>query len=384
MRADLIREIERFIPYNEQEAKDKRLILQMLHNEPDIFKREHLSAHMTASAWVVNEDLTKTLMIYHNLYDSWAWMGGHADGEEDLLKTAIREVREESGLQMVEPISDEIYSLEVLTVDGHEKRGQYVSSHLHFNITYLLKASEEETIRIKPDENSGVAWFQMEDAVQASTEVWFQQRIYPKLIEKLYADPEQFFRIESIPDFISKRIEGISYRSDCPVERKDLRYLRILHTGFDHKTHVGELICHMTIAEDLKEIFMELYKARYPIEKMVLVDEYGGDDELSMADNNSSCFNDRTIAGTHSLSEHAYGKAVDINPLYNPYVLADGSYTPRNAGDYIDRSKNIPGKIDHKDLCYRLFTQKGFEWGGDWEDTKDYQHFQMGKRKKRM
>ncbi|MDO4942963.1 MAG: M15 family metallopeptidase [Lachnospiraceae bacterium] len=103
-----------------------------------------------------------------------------------------------------------------------------------------------------------------------------------------------------------------------------------------------------------------------------------------MAANNSSCFNYRVIAGTDDLSEHAYGKAVDINPLYNPYVLANGSYTPLNAGNYVDRRKNIPGKIDHDDLCYQLFRKKGYYWGGDWEGTKDYQHFQLEKRYKRI
>ena len=141
--------------------------------------------HMTASAWVVNKARTKVLMVYHNIYDSWSWMGGHADGEEDLLSVALREVQEESGIRQVHPVTEDIYSLEVLTVDGHVKHGAYVSSHLHLNVTYLLEASEEESLHMKPDENSGVAWFGLEEAVKASSEPWFRERIYPKLNERL-------------------------------------------------------------------------------------------------------------------------------------------------------------------------------------------------------
>lgn len=140
---------------------------------------------MTASAWVVNRTRTKVLMIYHNIYDSWSWLGGHADGEKNLLSVAVREVQEESGIREVRPVSGDIYSLEALTVDGHVKRGQYVSSHLHLNVTYLLEASEEDSLKIKPDENSGVSWFGLEEAVEASSEPWFREHIYKKLNEKL-------------------------------------------------------------------------------------------------------------------------------------------------------------------------------------------------------
>lgn len=141
--------------------------------------------HMTASAWVVNEARTKVLMVYHNIYHSWSWMGGHADGEEDLLAVALREVQEESGIRSVHPVTEKIYSLEVLTVDGHVKRGKYVSSHLHLNVTYLLEASEADSLHMKPDENSGVAWFGLKEAVEASSEPWFKERIYPKLNARL-------------------------------------------------------------------------------------------------------------------------------------------------------------------------------------------------------
>lgn len=140
---------------------------------------------MTASAWIVDPARTKTVMVYHKIYDSWSWTGGHADGETDLLAVALRECEEETGLKHARAVSDDIFSLEVLTVDGHEKRGEYVSSHLHLNVTYLLEADTDEPLRIREDENSGVKWFTLEDALKASTEPWFVKRIYSKLNAKL-------------------------------------------------------------------------------------------------------------------------------------------------------------------------------------------------------
>ncbi|MBR6090778.1 MAG: NUDIX hydrolase, partial [Anaerolineaceae bacterium] len=148
-------------------------------------KRENRCVHFTGSSWIVNHDRSKVLMVYHNIYDSWSWTGGHADGETDLLAVALREAREETGIRTVRPVSRDIYSLEILTVDGHEKRGEYVSSHLHLNVTYLLEADENEALERKEDENSAVAWFGLEEAVRASSEPWFQKRIYPKLNEKI-------------------------------------------------------------------------------------------------------------------------------------------------------------------------------------------------------
>ena len=135
--------------------------------------------------WVVNPAHDRVLMVYHRIYDSWSWTGGHADGEEDLLAVALRECREETGLQKVRAVSDEILSLEVLTVEGHEKRGEYVPSHLHLNVTYLLEADESETLRICEEENAGVAWFTLDGALEASSEPWFVERIYKKLNEKV-------------------------------------------------------------------------------------------------------------------------------------------------------------------------------------------------------
>lgn len=190
---DIIDQIKEYIPYNDQEEKDKILILQHLQNQENIFSRNNKRAHMTASAWVVNREKNKVLMVYHNIYDSWSWLGGHADGDEDLISVAIKEVMEESGLNQVAPLTNDIFSLEILTVDGHEKNGEYISSHLHLNITYLLEADERETLTIKPDENSGVAWYSLDEAIKASTEPWFQERIYKKLNEKLMKFEKQYF-----------------------------------------------------------------------------------------------------------------------------------------------------------------------------------------------
>lgn len=178
-------EIKKYRPCNEQEQRDKAVILAFLENNEDAFLRSNLLAHMTASSWIVNPERTKTLMVYHNIYDSWSWTGGHADGETDLLSVALREAREETGIAHVRPVSPEIFSLEVLTVDGHEKRGEYVPSHLHLNVTYLLEAEESDTLHICKEENSGVAWFTLEEALKASTEPWFVERIYKKLNGKL-------------------------------------------------------------------------------------------------------------------------------------------------------------------------------------------------------
>ena len=178
-------DIARYEPFNEQEARDKAVILRFLEQNDDAFLRENRIAHMTASAWVVNPKRDRVLMVYHKIYDSWSWTGGHADGETDLLSVALREVTEETGVTHVRPVSGEIFSLETLTVDGHEKRGAYVPSHLHLNVTYLLEADDAEPLRICEDENKGVAWFSLDGALAASTEPWFVKRIYTKLNEKL-------------------------------------------------------------------------------------------------------------------------------------------------------------------------------------------------------
>ncbi len=186
---EILEQIQRFRPWNAQEAQDRIELLRRLSSGEKLYTRDNTSAHLTASAWVVSPDRRQILLAYHNLYDSWAWLGGHADGERDLLSVALREVQEESGLKDVQPVSPEIYSLEILTVDGHEKRGAYVSSHLHLNVTFLLEADPKRPVRCKPDENSRVGWFNLAEGVAASSEPWFRERIYSKLNAKLTAFP---------------------------------------------------------------------------------------------------------------------------------------------------------------------------------------------------
>ena len=173
-----------YTPWNEQEARDRDVMVRFLMDNPDAFVRSNLIAHVTASGWVISRDGGRVLMAYHKIYDSWAWTGGHADGETDLLSVAVREAKEESGLQTVTPVMDTPFSLEILTVDGHEKRGQYVPSHLHLNVTYLLRGDEGEPLRVKEDENAGVRWFSPKEAIEKCTEPWMIDRVYTKLIEK--------------------------------------------------------------------------------------------------------------------------------------------------------------------------------------------------------
>ena len=189
----------------------------------------------------------------------------------------------------------------------------------------------------------------------------------------------QDFYHQEITDDIFARIEGKSFKANCTTPREDLRYLRVLHYNLDREVLQGELICHKDIADDLLAIFQELYKAAYPIERMVLIDEYEADDEASMRDNNTSAFNFRWASGMQRLSSHSTGMAIDINPLYNPLVKERGGHTlfyPSTAAAYIDRTKFFPYKIEKGDLCYRLFKKYGFSWGGDWRSSKDYQHFE--------
>ncbi|MBE5980401.1 MAG: NUDIX domain-containing protein [Paenibacillaceae bacterium] len=181
----LKKELEEFVPINKQEEADKKLILKCLSEGDQIFFRENEEAHLSASGWVVNQTMDRVLMAYHNIYHSWAWTGGHADGVKDLLSVAMREAREETGIKTVTPVMDQIFSLEVLTVDGHEKKGVYVPSHLHLNVTYLLKGDDREEIRNKVDENSKVGWFSLNDCLEAVNEPWMKERIYKKLIEKM-------------------------------------------------------------------------------------------------------------------------------------------------------------------------------------------------------
>ncbi len=176
--------IQAYVPCNAQEEQDQKLMMEYIQAFPNLLTRENTLAHFTASSWIVNPQRTKVLMAYHNIYRSWAWTGGHADGEADLLAVALREAREETGIVQVLPLLHTPLSLEIICVEGHVKRGSYVSSHLHLNITYLLEANDGQALMVKPDENSRVGWVPIQQAADFSTEPWMQG-IYRKLNQSL-------------------------------------------------------------------------------------------------------------------------------------------------------------------------------------------------------
>lgn len=185
---DLRANIEKFNPYNEQEEVEKRIMLKYIDDFDNVLTRQNEYGHFTSSAFILNKERTKILMIYHKIYNSWAWTGGHSDGDSDLLYVAMKEAKEETGITNVKPIKDDIYSLEIINVNGHEKRGKYVGSHVHLNVTYLLEADENEEIRIKEDENSGVKWIPIDEITKYSSEPWICSRVYQKIIDKMKKD----------------------------------------------------------------------------------------------------------------------------------------------------------------------------------------------------
>lgn len=179
---ELRNQIENYVPKNEQEVADKSLMLEFIDTFSDVLTRKNRMGHFTASSWIVNKERTKVLMIYHNIYDSWAWTGGHCDGDPDMLKVALKEAEEETGLKNIKVLDKNIASLEILTVDSHVRRGEFVSSHVHLNCTFLLEADENEALRIQPDENSGVQWVDIDKAIEKSSEPKMAE-VYKKLNE---------------------------------------------------------------------------------------------------------------------------------------------------------------------------------------------------------
>lgn len=183
------------------------------------------------------------------------------------------------------------------------------------------------------------------------------------------------FKSTAIPDDVFKIIDGISFKSNKLISRNELRYLEVSYWSFNNKEYIGELICHKSVANDLLEIFEELYNEKYLIDKIILVDIYDGDDLLSMNDNNTHAFNYRNIAGTRVLSNHSYGLAIDINPIQNPYINGD-TILPDKASKYKNRNNIRQGMIIKDDFLYKAFIKRGWIWGGNWENVKDYQHFE--------
>ena len=177
-------QIEHFVPFNEQERVDKEMMIEYINTFKDVLTRENKMCHFTASSWIVNKQRTKVLMIYHNIYQSWAWTGGHSDGDDNLLHVALKEAKEETGLKNLKVLKQDIYSLEIVTVDCHIKRGKFIPSHLHLDCCYLFEADENEPLRIKEDENSGVKWIDIEKATEVTNEPKMIP-IYQKLNDKL-------------------------------------------------------------------------------------------------------------------------------------------------------------------------------------------------------
>ena len=194
--------------------------------------------------------------------------------------------------------------------------------------------------------------------------------------EAIVAHFNPAFTEQAIPPEVEARMRGNSYPENATVPLDELRYLRLAYYDFEGRQQMGEMVCNKAIAQDLLEIFRALYEAQYPICSIRLVDDFGGSDDASMEADNTSCFNFRTVPGQRNLSRHALGMAVDVNPLENPYITRRGQVMPAGAEKYVDRTQSFPHKIDRDDLCYRLFQEHGFSWGGAWQNSKDYQHFQ--------
>ena len=175
--------IKNYVPFNEQEVKDKQFFIDC-ENIEQILTRENERCHLTSSGFVVNKDKTKILCSYHNIYKSWTWVGGHADGDDDMLYVAMKEAKEETSIKSVKPLLNIPISLESVLVLGHIKRGKYVPAHIHLNVTYLLEADENELIETKPDENSGVEWLTFDELLNKATEIYMIP-VYKKIIEKI-------------------------------------------------------------------------------------------------------------------------------------------------------------------------------------------------------
>lgn len=186
------------------------------------------------------------------------------------------------------------------------------------------------------------------------------------------------FTSQPIPNAVRARMQEKSMPETATISYDELRYLTVFHYDYEGNIRKGELVCNKAIARDLLLIFRALFSRAYPINSIRLVDDFDASDEVSMQANNTSCFNYRTVAGSKTLSKHAKGMAIDINPLENPYVK--GSFIqPSTATDYVDRNKDFPHKIDENDFCKEVFESFGFQWSGNWLTVKDYQHFEKRK-----
>lgn len=261
---------------------------------------------------------------------------------------------------------------------AHQKKDtETASSEVESTASNETMSSEESTITEETSDILQENVFNPEDSSLIGTSLNGNT-----MVDKRISHTAAFY-YEPLSDHLRRYITGVSFPKDdvnMTVSYDELKLVHILHYDFEGNPAEGELICNEKIAQDLVEIFYELYQNEYQIEKVLLIDAYDGDDSASMEDNNTSCFNYRVIEGSDTLSKHALGLAVDINPLFNPYITypkdSEVKILPASAQVYADRSNSFPYKIDEDDLCYKLFTEHGFTWGGNWNSSKDYQHFQ--------
>ena len=284
-------------------------------------------------------------------------------GSETLADYARNHPDEQVTVEIIQVTEDEEVgqAIEYATGDTRDKDGEIADDNSVINSSEDIASLENENFGSEENESGA-------DDEYADTD---ERVIY-----------KEGFYYEPVPEQVRLRMQGKSYPEDIDESRvsfKDLRYCRLKYVDFNGNSSDGEMICNISIADDVMEIFYELYLAEYRIESIKLIDEYDADDTLSMTANNTSCFCYRVVDGSTNLSNHAYGKAIDLNPFYNPYVVfktgEDDYISPPGSEIYADRSQNFPYKIDENDLAYRLFKEHGFRWGGDWNSCKDYQHF---------
>lgn len=280
-----------------------------------------------------------------------------------------------------------------MKIDKKILKGFAIVTFVIIICTFLTKiTNSSETLADYAKANPELAYHltqESTESVEASIETEMQAETTrdpeSESISDEYADSTDRYTLrdgffyEPIPESIKKEMDNVSHPKDATVTYDELSYVNIYYYDFNNEKQVGEIVCNKSIANDLIQIFSELYDSGYQFEQIALIDEYNGDDTLSIEHNNTSCFNYRFVDGTKRLSKHAYGLAIDINPFYNPYVTYENGIkkiSPEGSETYANRVSDFPYKIDENDLCYKLFISHGFSWGGNWNSCKDYQHFQ--------
>lgn len=238
-------------------------------------------------------------------------------------------------------------------------------------LIFILNINEDKQKQIPSDLTIDESKKVLEQDEESTTEIPVNEDI-----EISPTPPKMETGIFELDKTMQANMLGKSYHENPQVEFSDLRLVQVVYYGFDDLEHQGQLIVHKVIAQKILDIFEELHEAEFPIEKIQLIDVYDGDDNRSMVDNNTSAFNYRVVEGTNNLSNHSYGLAIDINPLVNPYVTKNGVY-PAEGTSYVDREVPAKGMIIKGDICYEAFISRGFSWGGDWKNSKDYQHFDI-------